>query len=81
VAGYRLDDQGSIPERGGYFSLRHRVRTGSGAHPVVRPVRSVKLTTRLPLVASLRMHGTIPMLPPPLHASESAGWAITLEQY
>jgi hypothetical protein len=33
--GYWLDDQGSIPGKGSseIFSLRHRVQTGSGAHP------------------------------------------------
>jgi hypothetical protein len=33
--GYGLDDQRSIPGRGGegIFSLRHRVQTGSEAHP------------------------------------------------
>jgi len=31
---YGLDDQGSIPGRGKTFSLRHRVQTNFGAHPV-----------------------------------------------
>jgi hypothetical protein len=26
-------DEGSIPDRGRFFPLRHRVQTGSGAHP------------------------------------------------
>jgi hypothetical protein len=40
VVRYRLDDRGSIPGRGkeGISSLRHRVQTGSGAHPPSYPM-------------------------------------------
>jgi hypothetical protein len=35
-----MDDRGSIPGKGNYeiFSLRHRVQTGSGAHPASYPM-------------------------------------------
>jgi len=34
-----LDDRGSIPERGReFFSLRHRVQTGSGSHSTSCPM-------------------------------------------
>jgi hypothetical protein len=36
VSDYRLDDRGSIPDRG--FSSSPRVQTGSGAHPASYPM-------------------------------------------
>jgi hypothetical protein len=33
VTGYRLDDGGSILNRGSNFSLRHSIQFGSGSHP------------------------------------------------
>jgi hypothetical protein len=39
--GYGLDDQGSrvrFPAGAGNFSLHHRVKTGSGAHPSSYPM-------------------------------------------
>jgi hypothetical protein len=40
--GYWLDDRRSIPSRSseGNVSLRHRVLTGSGAHPASYPIRN-----------------------------------------
>jgi hypothetical protein len=41
VTGYGLDDQMigiRFPARAGSFSLRHRIQTGSGAHPASYPV-------------------------------------------
>jgi hypothetical protein len=35
---YRLDDRGSIPGGAGNFFLRHRVQSGSGAHPTSYPM-------------------------------------------
>jgi hypothetical protein len=36
--GYGLDDRGSIPDRIGNFSLRHRVQYGFGAQPASYPI-------------------------------------------
>jgi hypothetical protein len=70
-----MDDRGSIPGRAmmGFFSLHHRVQTGSGAPPPrflsngywgggglfdgVKSDRGVKFTTHLHLVPRLRMRG------------------------
>jgi hypothetical protein len=38
--GFGLDDLGSIPGKGRDHSVRHRVRTGSEAHPVSYPIGS-----------------------------------------
>jgi hypothetical protein len=58
----------------GYFSLRHRVLTGSEANPASYPMRTVaafsgsksgrcmKLTTHFHLVPQLRMSGAMPSL-------------------
>jgi hypothetical protein len=46
-----LDDRGSIPGRRregkGIYSLRHRVQTGSGAHPVSYPMDTGGLSPRV----------------------------------
>jgi hypothetical protein len=74
---YGLDDQVKIPGGGNYgnFSLRHRVRTGSGTHPASYPTRTgrsfpegqsgrdVTLTAQLHLVPRLKMCGAITPLP------------------
>jgi hypothetical protein len=41
--GYGLDDRGSrvrFPAGAGNFSLHHRVKNGSGAHPASYPMRT-----------------------------------------
>jgi hypothetical protein len=38
VSDYRLDDRGSIPDRGGEFSFSPCVQTGSGAYPASYPM-------------------------------------------
>jgi hypothetical protein len=53
---------------GFFFSIRHRVQTGSGAHSAPYsmstggsyPGHGVKLTTYLHLVTMLRIHGAVP---------------------
>jgi hypothetical protein len=63
-----MDDRSSIPGRSRDFSVRHRVQTGSGAHPAsfARGTGSsypgVKRSRReddLHLVPRLRIHGII----------------------
>jgi hypothetical protein len=41
ASGYELDDRGQIPGRGRNFSLRHRVLTGSEAHPAFSQMGTV----------------------------------------
>jgi hypothetical protein len=55
---------------GFFFFFRHRIQTGSGAHPAICLIGTrcslpgeVKLTTRLHLALRSRMHGAIPPLP------------------
>jgi hypothetical protein len=45
--GYRLDDQGSIPNRGGDFLLLHSNHTGSGTHSASYPVGTGALFPRV----------------------------------
>jgi hypothetical protein len=67
VMGYRLEIQGSIPNKGRDFPLLHGAQTGPGAHPASYPVSTgdssqgvevageVKLTIHLHVVPMSRM--------------------------
>jgi hypothetical protein len=63
-----------VPAGAGNFSLRHRVQTGSGAHPASNPMGNrgcfpgskaivPLITTHLHLAPRLKMGGVIPPLP------------------
>jgi hypothetical protein len=68
--GYWQDGWGSIPGRSrDFFSLPHRVQTGSGAHPFSYPMYTaweglwISLHTYLHIVPRLRIRGAIRQLP------------------